>query len=115
MSDITVVSLDGPAVTVVNGDSINVVEASVGLQGPPGPRGFTGAPGVSPAGADLHATHVQASAADLWLVAHNLGKRPSVTVVDSAGDPVEGMVSYTDSSNLTITFSAAFSGEAYLN
>ncbi len=107
MSDITIVSMDGP--------SINVVEATVGLQGPPGPTGPAGAPGVSPTGADLHATHVQASAADVWAVAHNLGKRPCVTVVDSAGDPVEGVVGYVDANNLTITFSAAFSGEAYLN
>jgi hypothetical protein len=107
MSDISVVSLDGPV--------INVVEATVGLQGPAGPQGPAGLPGVSPTGADLHYTHVQGSASAIWVVAHGLGKRPSVTVVDSAGDPVEGTVAYADANNLTITFSAAFSGEAYLN
>jgi hypothetical protein len=107
MSDISVVSIEGPV--------INVAEATVGLQGPPGPQGPAGAPGVSPTGADLHATHLQAVASAVWTIEHNLGKRPSVVVIDSAGDQVEGMVAYLDANNLMITFSAAFGGEAYLN
>lgn len=51
----------------------------------------------------------------LWEINHNLGKRPSVSVVDSAGSSVEGEVSHTDIDNLTITFSAEFSGYADLN
>jgi hypothetical protein len=51
----------------------------------------------------------------VWTIEHNLGKRPSVVVIDSAGDQVEGMVAYLDANNLMITFSAAFGGEAYLN
>ena len=106
MSDISVVSLDGPTISVVSERAlgVHVVEATVGLQGPPGPGG-----------ADLNATHVQAAAASVWVVPHSLGKRPSVTVVDSAGDPVEGTVGYVDGHNLTITFSAALSGLAFLN
>lgn len=34
---------------------------------------------------DRHHTHKQAQAAKVWTVAHNLGKRPAVTVVDSTG------------------------------
>lgn len=64
---------------------------------------------------DRHLTHQQSTAADTWLVAHGLGKFPSVTVVDSAGDQVEGDVRFIDANTLLITFSAAFSGRAHLN
>lgn len=39
---------------------------------------------------DRHHTHKQAQAAKVWTVVHNLGKRPAVTVVDSAGTVVIG-------------------------
>lgn len=51
----------------------------------------------------------------LWAVAHNLNKFPSVSVVDSSGSVVVGEVAYIDNNNLTITFSASFSGKAYIN
>ena len=59
--------------------------------------------------------HVQTAPAAIWSINHNLDKYPSVTVKDSAGTTVTGEVVYDDPDNLTITFSAAFSGEAYLN
>lgn len=51
----------------------------------------------------------------IWEITHNLDKYPSVTVVDSAGSVVIGDITYTSKSSLTVTFSAAFSGKAYLN
>ncbi len=53
--------------------------------------------------------------AAVWSINHGLDSRPSVTVVDSAGSVVMGTIEYIDNFNLTITFNAAFSGEAYLN
>ena len=50
-----------------------------------------------------------------WSIQHDLNKFPSVTVVDSAGTVVIGEINYIDANNLTLTFSAAFSGVAYLN
>ena len=80
-------------------------------------QGLTGTPGSGVAGAtgDLYHTHNQPQAAAEWVVAHSLGKFPSVTVTDSAGDQVEGGVRYIDMSTVQITFSSAFSGRAYLN
>lgn len=75
-------------------------------------QGPAGAPGT---GGDRNYTHDQMTASALWSVTHSLGKFPSVTVVDSAGDPCEGFVRYLSSDQLTITFSAAFGGHAYLN
>lgn len=60
-------------------------------------------------------THVQTLASAEWVIAHNLGKNPSVSVVDSAEEEVIGEVQHVDVNNLIIRFSAAFSGKAYLN
>jgi hypothetical protein len=59
--------------------------------------------------------HTQAVPAAVWLVNHNLGFFPNVTVVDSAESKVVGDVEYSDSNNLIISFSGAFSGKAYIS
>ena len=64
---------------------------------------------------DKHYTHKQNSASDTWTIVHNLGKYPSVTVVDSAGTAVIGEVTYDNTNQVTIKFTSAFSGKAYLN
>jgi len=56
----------------------------------------------------------QAVPSSVWNITHELGGRPSVTVVDSAGTVVYGEVSYSSDSEITINFSAPFSGKAYL-
>lgn len=57
----------------------------------------------------------QATASNVWRINHNLNKYPSVTVVDSAGTAVVGEINYPDKNNVVITFTADFSGSAYLN
>lgn len=64
---------------------------------------------------DKHYIHVQAASSATWTIQHNMNKYPSVTIKDSAGSIVVGDVQYTDLNNITLTFSGAFSGEAYLN
>ena len=64
---------------------------------------------------DLNYRHVQSAPASVWTVFHGLGKRVSVTAVDSSGRAVVGDVAYVSDNQVTITFSAAFSGEAYCN
>lgn len=58
--------------------------------------------------------HTQASAQETWIVNHNLGGRPSVTIVDTAGTMVIGEVTYISDSQIIVEFTAAFSGFAYL-
>jgi len=53
--------------------------------------------------------------ASTWNIQHNLGKFPSITVVDTAGTVVIGQYDYVDNNNITLTFAAAFAGKAYLN
>ncbi len=75
-------------------------------QGPPGPSGT--AAGTY--------THTQTSSLSVWTVAHNLGFRPSVTVMTTGGVGVEGSeVLHVSNNVLTITFDVAFSGTARCN
>lgn len=111
---------------------------STGPTGPLGPTGSTGPVGetgiqgisayevwlaagnsgslaqffASSAGQSYH--HIQGAPAETWYIVHNLGIYPRVTVIDSAGSVVEGDVTYLSPNELTIDFSAAFAGEAYL-
>jgi hypothetical protein len=48
-------------------------------------------------------------------VQHGLGKYPSVTVINSAGDEVEGEVKHVDTNSLRVTFSAPFAGTVICN
>lgn len=64
---------------------------------------------------DKHFTHKQVTASATWTISHGLNKCPSVTVVDSAGTEVVGDVKHVDINTIRITFSAAFSGSAYIN
>ncbi len=64
---------------------------------------------------DAHYVHNQASPSATWTIVHNLGKKPSVEIVDSAETVVEGNVQYVDNNVVTVTFSSGFSGKAYLN
>lgn len=62
-----------------------------------------------------HYTHVQGEASDTWTIHHNLNKKPSITVVDSADNVVEGAEKYIDENTVEIYFNGAFKGKAYLN
>ena len=59
--------------------------------------------------------HIQSSNSVMWSVTHNLGFRPSVTVIDLDGDVVNGDIVYTSENELILTFAQAIKGEAYLN
>ena len=53
--------------------------------------------------------------ATTWNITHNLGKFPSITVIDTGDTVVTGEYTYTDNNNVVLNFSAAFAGKAYLN
>ena len=53
--------------------------------------------------------------ATVWNIQHNLGKFPSVSVVNNNDLLMNGEITYIDNNNITCNFSAAFAGKAYLN
>ena len=56
----------------------------------------------------------QQTASATWVIDHALGGKPQVTIVDSADTLVFGEVQYNSNTRITVLFSAAFSGKAYL-
>jgi hypothetical protein len=59
--------------------------------------------------------HTQYVPLTVWVITHNLGRFPSVTVVDTLNQVVVGDIVYNSPNMLTITFNSAFAGYAYLN
>ena len=57
----------------------------------------------------------QGIASDTWEIEHNLNKRPSVTVVDSAENIITAEVEYIDDNNVVVRMNGATTGFAYLN
>lgn len=107
MSDITV---------LVQETDTTVTVSTTGPQGAAGPQGIQGVQGPSGSfSGNIAYTHTQSVASATWEIVHNLAFFPNVTVQDSAGTIVEGEISYTSSNALTLTFSGAFSGVAYLS
>ena len=64
---------------------------------------------------DANFVFTQGSAASQWVVDHNLSKKPSVMVVDSAGTVVIGQITYNSDNRVTLDFSGSFSGKAFFN
>lgn len=103
--EIQTVTIKDEGVVAVETGAATVI--SMGIQGPAGPQG---PPGPGDKNFVLAFTN-QASVT----VAHNLGKRPAVAVEDSAGDEVEGDVSYLDLNTISVNFSASFTGRIICN
>ena len=72
-------------------------------------------PDLAGVGQDRTYRHVQIVATETWVIFHNLDKYPSVNVVDSSGEEVIGDLRYDSRNQITLSFSAAISGEAYCN
>lgn len=100
-----------PKVVITNSGSTG----PQGTIGPTGPRGEKGEQGERGSGGDLHFKFTQGSAASVWVIKHNLEKYPIPLVQDSANDEVEGDYEYPNNNEVILTFSAPFSGIAYLN
>lgn len=93
-----IVNEDTPNTVIVNQDAPNQVVVRLG----------------SAAGNTRRYVHSQASPSTTWVITHSLGGKPSVTVVDTADTMVVGEVTYNSNTQVTVEFTAAFSGYAYL-
>ncbi len=87
----------------------------VGEQGPVGPQGPAGPQGPQGETPVVAYTHVQNAVSYIWNITHNLGFKPNVSALNSAGDNVEGDISYINNDSLTITFASSLTGVAHLS
>ena len=69
--------------------------------GPPGPAGVT-------------YVHTQASAAATWTINHNLGFRPSVELLDSGSQEIDGDIAHPTINQTIVTLNPATAGLARL-
>lgn len=60
-------------------------------------------------------TYEQGVASDTWTIEHNLGRKPTVVVVDSADNVFYPAVQYIDLNTVVVTMNGATTGKAYLN
>jgi hypothetical protein len=93
---------------------INLLPGVPGQRGPTGPTGPQGPVGPQGTSGGFF-TYTPPDARTTWNIAHNLGYNPNVTVSDSVGTEYFGQISYTNSNSLTLTFSQAVYGTAYLS
>jgi len=100
---------------------------SSGAQGVQGIQGLTGSgvqgvQGIQGAAGTLvfnvalvSFTYEKQSNSTTWNITHNLGFRPNVIVMDYGQNNIECDIAHIDENRLTLTFSEAISGYAYLS
>ena len=113
--DGTKVSVAESPSTLVSVSSSGGPQGAIGPIGPTGPQGIQGVTGPRGAEALLYYRHEQATSSATWDITHNLNFFPNVTVVDSAGAVCEGEIEHITINRVRLTFSGAFSGNAYLS
>lgn len=109
----------------LNCESQDVLEQLVGTEGPPGPVGpigpigLTGPVGpigpVGPAGtAGVSYLHIQAVAATIWNITHNLGFEPIVQLRTVGGVVFQAEIVHISTSQLQVFLVTAAAGSARL-
>ena len=64
---------------------------------------------------DKYYYHTQAATAEEWVIEHNLGKFPAVTVVSSAGEEIYCDKRFVSINKVVLNFGTPVSGAAFLN
>lgn len=64
---------------------------------------------------DKNYEHIQLNGSTAWSIPHNLGKKPSITAIDSNGNRVFGVEKHIDNNNSILEFNVSISGVATCN
>jgi hypothetical protein len=87
-------------VNVSQGDTTVVTVTTAGPQGP--------------GGSGTAYVHTQASPATTWTINHNLGFRPSVELLDSGSQEIDGAIAHPTVNQTVVTLNPATAGLARL-
>ena len=79
------------------------------------PNGGVTLGGTSGGGSDAHYEAQVVVPNTTWIVMHNLGKFPSVTITDSSKIEIEAEITHDSNLQLTVRFSQAQDGYVFLN
>lgn len=99
--------MSDPIVVVDQPENIVVVQPVV-------PNIVITTPGPQGGAAQVFYTHTQGTSSPVWTINHNLNGHPTAVVLDSAGTQCEGTFTYPSTNTMVITFTASFSGIAYI-
>ena len=110
MSIVNVTSVSN-TVSVTQSGVVIITAIGIGPQGPPGAQGEVGPPG--PSGTPLY-VHTQSTPATVWTINHNLGFRPSVELLDSGSQEIDGDISHPTVNQTVVTLNPATAGLARL-
>jgi hypothetical protein len=64
---------------------------------------------------DKNFLYEQETPASVWTIQHDLGKYPSITLLDADGVIMLGDIKYVDMETVEITFATEITGKALLN
>lgn len=98
MTSVNVASVTN-TVTVTEGDTTVVTITTAGPQGPSGVVAFV---------------HIQTSPSTTWTINHNLGFRPSVELLDSGSQEIDGAIAHPTTNQTVVTLNPATAGLARL-
>lgn len=96
----TVTVTEDSGITVVEVPATSTVAAIT--QGPQGPAG---------SGAYVH---VQSTASTTWIINHNMGFRPSVELLDTGSQEIDGEIAHPSTNQTVVTLNPASAGLARL-
>lgn len=113
---------EGQLLTVLEpaADVIEIVTPDlIGPSGPQGPQGVQGVQGdigpQGPVGPFAPTFRMQfASAADTWVIAHNLGVYPTIDLYDLDGTSIGGDIAMPDKNTVVVTYDFPVAGFAIL-
>ena len=107
MTSVVVSAVNNTVVVTENGSStvVTVPQTSVVTATTAGPQG--------PAGSGAY-VHTQASPAATWTINHNLGVRPSVELLDSGSQEIDGAIAHPTINQTVVTLNPATAGLARL-
>jgi len=108
MTTVNVTAVSNTVTVTENGSStvVTVPVTSVVTALTEGPQG--------PAGTTVAYVFTQTTPATIWTINHNLGVRPSVELLDSGSQEIEGEVSHPSLNQTIVTLSLPIAGLARL-
>ena len=110
---VTLLSSGGTGTTNFSNNHQIILALVSGAQGATGPIGATGPTG--PAGSIPTYIHNQPTPSTTWTIAHNLGFKPSVELLNSGSQEIEGDVVHISYNVTMVYFTQSITGFARLN
>jgi hypothetical protein len=99
-AEITITEENGAITAITTPSSPTLLTAyTEGPQGPPGGAAFV---------------HQQTTPATTWTINHNLGYKPSVELLDSGSQEIDGEIMHTSDNQTVVTLNPASAGLARL-